>query len=145
MFHRISGRKLGRNIKQRKALFRNLINSLILAGRIRTTEAKAKAVKGLVDKLVTKAKKKTLWDWRQLLGPFPQKSVEKLIKEIVPRFENRSSGFTRLIKIGSRPGDQAPQVLLEWVEGKETALPKETPKGKKKKAKDDKTNKSKRD
>ena len=117
MRHRVSGKKLGRNIKKRKALFKNLITSLISHGEIKTTEAKAKAVKRLVDKLITKAKKGTLHARRQILSFLARKeAVEKLFKEIAPRFKNRQSGFTRTIKLGPRRGDNALMVLMRWTE-----------------------------
>lgn len=117
MRHRVSGKKLGRDIKKRKALFKNLIASLISHGQVKTTEMKAKAVKGLLDKLVTKAKQGTLHARRQVLAFLPQKEiVGKLFDEVVPRFKGRQSGFTRIIKIGPRRGDNTPMVVMKWVE-----------------------------
>ena len=117
MRHRVSGKKLGRDIKERKALFKNLVISLISHGKIKTTKAKAKAIQGLVDKLVTKAKQGTLHARRQVLAFLSQKeAVKKLFDEIGPRFERRASGFTRIINIGQRQGDNAPMVVMEWTE-----------------------------
>ena len=166
MRHKVSGKKLGRDIKRRKALFKNLITSFISHGEIKTTEAKAKAVKGLVDKLMTKAKKGTLHTKRQVLSFLAQKQpVEKLFKEIAPRFKNRQSGFTRTIKLGPRRGDNALMVLMEWTDkakneklparnathsvagGKMKSLDKKTKKKEKKEKKNDnnKINKNKTD
>ena len=120
MRHRVFGRKLGRDVKSRKALFKNLINALIEHQEIKTTEAKAKAIKGLVDKFVSRAKKKDLHS-RRLVFSFlqNQKMVNKLFEEIAPRFRHRSSGFTRIIKLGRRKGDAAMVVKMEFVEREE--------------------------
>lgn len=117
MRHRISGRKLSRDRKQRKALFKNLINALVLHGQIRTTEAKAKAIRGLVDKLITKGKEQTLHA-RRLIAAFLQdkKAVNKIVDDLGPLFKKRPGGFTRIIRLGSRRGDSAPMVKLELVE-----------------------------
>ena len=116
MRHQVSGKKLSRNTNQRKALFKSLIFSLILHGRIKTTQAKAKAIKNLAEKLVTKAKKGTLEGQRSVRSFLPQLAAEKLIKEIAPRFQNRQGGFLRALKLGQRLGDGAEMVVLEWVE-----------------------------
>lgn len=115
MKHRIFGRKLKRTTKERKALFKSLISSLVLKGKIKTTEAKAKAIVGQVDKFVGVAKKGTLSGRRHLLAFFPKKTVGKLLSEVAPSFSSRLSGFTQIIKIGPRKGDNAPMVLLQWV------------------------------
>lgn len=104
-----------RDIKERKALFRGLISSLVLKGKIKTTEAKAKAIKGQIDKLVSRAKKSGLTARRQLLTTLDKGAVERLLNDISPRFSGRSSGFTQMIKLGPRKGDNAPLVLLQWV------------------------------
>lgn len=116
MRHRVSGKKLGRNRNERKALFKNLTSSLILHGEIKTTEAKAKAIKRLVDKLVTRAKQQTL-SARRLLTAFLQdkKVVSRLVDEIAPKFKDRQSGFTRILRLGKREGDQAMMVKIEFV------------------------------
>lgn len=132
MRHRVSGKKLGRNRNERKALFKNLTSSLILHGEIKTTEAKAKAIKRLVDKLVTRAKQQTL-SARRLLTAFLQdkKVVSRLVDEIAPKFKERQSGFTRILRLGKREGDQAMMVKIEFVEGveekPEVKKPKEKP------------------
>lgn len=118
MRHRKFGKKLGRNKRQRKALFKNLIQALIINEEIKTTESKAKAIRKLVDKLVSKAKKDTLHITRQILAFLPDKKAAfKLIKELAPRFK-RSSGFTRFTRLGKRAGDNAMMVKLEFVDKK---------------------------
>ena len=119
MRHRVSGKKLGRDIKERKALFKSLVIALISHGEIKTTKAKAKAVNGLVEKLVTKAKEGSLHARRQVLAFLSQKkAVKMLFDEIGPRFKKRTSGFTQIIKIGRRQGDNALMVIMKWVEEK---------------------------
>jgi large subunit ribosomal protein L17 len=115
MRHRKAGKKLGRSRDQRRALFKNLINALIIHGRIETTEAKAKAVKGLVDKVINKAKQGTLHSRRLLLGFLgSQEVVKKAVEDLAPQFK-RVSGFTRIVKLGSRRGDNASMVRIELV------------------------------
>lgn len=120
MRHKVSGKKLSRNRDARKALFKSLISSLIKHGQIKTTEAKAKAIRGLIDKLVGRAKHGTLHA-RRLIAGFLQdkKVVNKLVDEIAPKFHSRPSGFTRIIRLGRRKGDQAMIVKMEFVEGEE--------------------------
>jgi len=117
MRHRVSGKKFSRNVKQRKALFKNLINSLVIHGKIKTTEAKAKAVQRLADKLITKGKTQTLHS-RRLIAAFLQnkKAVNKIVDELAPLFKKRPGGFTRIIRLGKRKGDDAMMVNLELVE-----------------------------
>jgi large subunit ribosomal protein L17 len=123
MRHRVFGRKLGRSCNERKALFKSLISSLIIHGEIKTTEAKAKAIRGLVEKLISRAKQKTLAARRLLLAFLQNKEVvSKLIEEIAPRFENRPGGFTRILRIGRRRGDQAMVVKLKLLESQEETL-----------------------
>lgn len=117
MRKRIFGRKLKRTIDQRKGLFRSLMRSMILTGRIKTTEAKAKAVRPDLEKLVTLAKKKGDGAYRDLLKKLTQEElVEKMIKTIAPKFETRPGGYTRILKIGNRIKDAAPMVYMEWTE-----------------------------
>lgn len=118
MRHHYFGRKLNQDYHQRQALFKNLVVALFEHNRIKTTEAKAKAIKPLVDKLITKVKKGTLASRRQVLSQLNnnQEIVEKLFLKIVPVFKNRASGFTRIIKIGSRQGDNTNMVVLELVD-----------------------------
>ncbi len=117
MRHRVAGRKLSRRRKYRKALFKNLINSLIVHGEIKTTESKAKSVRPLVEKLITKGKAGTLSS-RRVITAFLQnkKVVNKIVDEIAPIFKNRPGGYTRIIRLGQRQGDDAMMVRLELVE-----------------------------
>ena len=120
MRHRVKGRKLNRNMAQRKALFRRLISSLFLKEEIKTTLPKAKAIKGLIDRLITKARKGTLHNQR-LVHAFLQnkKATKRLIEKIAPRFKKRISGFTRIVRLGKRRGDAAEIVRIELVEKEE--------------------------
>ncbi len=115
--HRINGRKLGRNTNQRKALFKGLLNSLIIQEELKTTQTKAKAVQRLFDQLVTKAKPSTVHA-RRLLHAFlgNKSSVNKLVDDLIKRFGQRQSGFTRVTNLGLRRGDNAQIVKLELVD-----------------------------
>jgi len=126
MKHRVAGKKLSLNYDQRKSLFKNLINSLILHGQIKTTEAKAKAVRRLVEKLITKGKEQTLHA-RRLIAAFLQnkKAVNKIVDELAPLFKKRPGGYTRIVRLGERKGDSAPMVKLELVEKPEKKEKKE--------------------
>lgn len=117
MRHRVFGKKLSRDRGHRKALFKNLINALVIHGEIKTTESKAKAVRRLVDKLITKGKDSTLHS-RRLIAAFLQdkKAVNKITDELVPLFKSRPGGFTRIVRLGKRRGDDAMMVRLELVE-----------------------------
>lgn len=117
MKHRIAGRKLNRNTGQRKALFKSLISSLIMKGEIQTTAPKAKAIQGLVDKLISKSKVGTVHIRRLLHAFFGDKQVvNKLVDDVAPRMQARTSGFTRIIKLGRRRGDDAPVVSMSFVD-----------------------------
>lgn len=126
-------------------LLRNLIYSLVLFGKIKTTKARAKAITGLVDRIVNKIKEGTVAGKRQVLTFLPQKPVvEKLMKEITPKLTGRSSGYTRIIKIGERLGDGAPMVAMEWVIDEKLATTESTEKkGRRRKDRSVKTNKTK--
>ena len=116
MRHRVYGKKLGRTKNQRTALFKSLVRALILEEKIQTTEAKAKSIKGLVDKLVNQAKSPTA---RRLVSQFltnPQVSG-KLINDLANRFSDRTSGYTTLYRVGRRIGDGSLMVQMAWVEG----------------------------
>lgn len=88
---------------------------MVLKGRIKTTEPKAKSIKGQVEKMVSRAKTGAITAKRQLLATIGRDGWEKLVSEITPHFLDRSSGFTQIIKIGPRKGDNAPMVFLQWV------------------------------
>ncbi len=128
MRHGRAGFKLGRVTAHRWALFRNLLVALFRHERITTTEAKAKAIRGLADHMVTLAKRESLHARRQVLAMVPEPIVvKKLFDSIAARFADRHGGYTRIIRAGTRPGDRAPMVILELVDRPEA--PKE--KGKK--------------
>ena len=117
MRHRKDGFKLGRLTQHRWALFRNLLVALFRHERITTTEAKAKAVRGLAEHMVTLAKRENLHARRQVLAMVPDAEVVgTLFDTIAARFSDRNGGYTRIIKLGPRPGDNAPMVLLELVD-----------------------------
>ncbi len=115
MTNLIKGRKLSREKDQRKALLRSLARSLFLHERIKTTEAKAKEVRVLAEKSITKAKKGDLHSRRLLLKNFSEKIVEKLIKDIAPKYKERKGGYTRIIKLGPRKSDTSKMVFIELV------------------------------
>ena len=116
MHHNVFGKQLSRDTGQRQALLKGLAGALIRSEAIETTEAKAKAAQSLIDKLIAKAVKGKLTDIRQIEAVIPDRSlVEKLVQTIAPRFKGRAGGYTRLIKLGSRSGDNAPMVRMELV------------------------------
>jgi large subunit ribosomal protein L17 len=124
MRHGRAGFKLGRVTAHRWALFRNLLVALFRHERIVTTVAKAKAVRGLADHMVTLAKRDNLHARRQVLAMVPDPVVvKKLFDTIVARMGDRNGGYTRILKTGTRPGDRAPMAILELVDRPET--PKE--------------------
>ena len=114
MRHHYKKRKLNRNYDQRRALFKGLIKSLIIHEEIKTTESKAKVIRGIFEKLVTKGKEGTLHA-RRLIHAFLQdkKAVNKLVDRLAPLFKHRPGGFTRIIRLGKRRGDKAMLVRLE--------------------------------
>ncbi|MGA1842400.1 MAG: 50S ribosomal protein L17 [bacterium] len=127
MRHKVNGRKFDRNTGARKALFRNLITQFFKHDRIVTTEAKAKEVRRLAEKLITKAKREDLHARRQVLKVVNDKgAVKRLFDVILAKVSNRNTGgYTRIIKIGNRKGDDAPMALLEILEpGSGQAKPK---------------------
>ncbi len=115
MRHKKQGRKLHRKRDQRKALLKALGESLILNGKIKTTEAKAKELKVFIEKKITKAKKEDLSSFRYLRKYFSEKATKKLIKDIVPTLKERRGGYTRIIKIGERLKDSAPMAIIEII------------------------------
>lgn len=116
MRHRKDGRKFGRNPAQRKAMFRQQAISLILNERITTTEAKAKELRRVVEKLVTIAREDSAHTRNLVKSRLDHdRSVERLFSEIAPRFESTQGGYTRISKLGLRKGDAAPIVLIEFV------------------------------
>ena len=121
MRHRKDGYKLGRLTQHRWAMFRNLLVGLFRHERIETTEAKAKAVRGLADHVVTLAKRENLHARRQVLSLVPDNEVVgRIFDTIAARFSDRQGGYTRIIKASVRRGDAAPMVLLELVDRPDT-------------------------
>jgi len=122
MRHRKKTVKLGRTAEHRNALLANQACSLIEHGRIKTTLAKAKAVRPLAEKMVTLAKRGGLHARRRALALLHNnstrtvKAVGKLFSEIAPRSANRNGGYTRVVKLGPRPSDSAPMAFIEWVD-----------------------------
>jgi large subunit ribosomal protein L17 len=101
----------------RRALFRNLISELIRHERIRTTEARARAIRSDVEKLITVAKRGDLHSRRLALRTISDPGLlKKLFDEVAPRYADRPGGYTRMLKLGPRQGDAAPMVFLEFVE-----------------------------
>jgi large subunit ribosomal protein L17 len=116
MAHQVDGRKLGRPTDHRLALFRNQVTDLLRYERIVTTEAKAKEVRGLAEKMITLAKKGDLASRRRALAfIYDKKVVRKLFDELGPRYADRPGGYTRITKLGRRQGDGAHLVQLELV------------------------------
>ena len=117
MRHAKAGSKLGRDSAHRKALYANLACSLIEHGRIRTTEAKAKAVKPYAEKMITLGRRGDLHARRQALSELrSQEVVHKLFSDIAPRMADRPGGYARIVKLGQRQGDAAEMVYLELVD-----------------------------
>jgi large subunit ribosomal protein L17 len=117
MRHLKQGRKLGRTSAHRKALLRNLATALLEHERIITTEPKAKELRRVADKLVTLGKRGNLHARRQALQVVQRTSVvQKLFNEIAPRFAGRQGGYTRILRLGYRPGDAAAMAVIELVD-----------------------------
>ena len=117
MRHRRSGKKLGRDSAHRKALYSNLAGALIEHGRIKTTVAKAKAVKPFAEQMITLGKRGDLHARRLALAELrSQDVVHQLFADVGPRFADRPGGYTRIVKLGPRLGDAAEMVYLELVD-----------------------------
>ena len=117
MRHHRAGKKLGRDASHRKALYANLAGSLIEHGRIKTTEAKAKAVRPFAEQMITLGKRGDLHARRLALAELrSQDVVHVLFAEVAPRFADRPGGYTRIVKLGPRNGDSAEMVYLELVD-----------------------------
>ena len=120
MRHSKSGRKLGRSMSHRKALMRNMATSLLTYGRIRTTFTKAKELQMVADQLVTLAKRGDLHARRQAIAMvYDDAVISRLFKEIATWYTNRQGGYTRILKLEPRPGDNAPMAFIEFVDRKE--------------------------
>ena len=112
----VFGRHFKSDANERKALFKGLMSSLVLEERIKTTEEKGKAIKGGVEKLVTKAKKGGTHVETMLSPHLNSEAIKKMMQDIAPRFADRPGGYTRIIRIDRRFSDNASMVLVEWVE-----------------------------
>ncbi len=117
MRHVVRNRKLSRTSAHRRALFRNQLASLIEHGRIRTTHAKAKELRRVAEKVITRARQDTVHARRLVRRWVPDRTlVKKLFDEIAPRFSDRPGGYTRVLKLGPRTGDAAEMAILELVD-----------------------------
>ena len=139
MRKKISGRQLSRGRGARKALFRSLIVSMLISGKIKTTMAKAKSVQADIDKLITKAKKDSVASRRAVLAKLgnDRNALMVLIEQIVPSVSDRNSGYTRIVKLPNRRGDAAQIAILEFVDQRAQAskIVKKEPEKVEKKAK----------
>lgn len=118
MRHRKSGRKLGRNSSHRKAMFRNMANSLVRHESIKTTLPKAKELRRVIEPLITLAKVDGVANRRLAFDRLRDKeSVGKLFSDLGPRFKERPGGYLRILKTGPRPGDAAPMAIVQLVDG----------------------------
>jgi large subunit ribosomal protein L17 len=131
MRHSVSGRKLSRTTSHRLAMFRNLVTSLLQYERVYTTDAKAKEIRQWADRMITLGKRGDLHARRQALQVVRDKKiVTKLFADLAQRYQARSGGYTRTVKVGFRPGDGAPISIIELIAG-ETEKKKKKRKGKK--------------
>ncbi|MFH1460827.1 MAG: 50S ribosomal protein L17 [Patescibacteria group bacterium] len=115
MKHAKKGRKFGRKRDERRALLKILAANLILKGKIKTTEAKAKELRPFVEKLITKSKTNNLANNRYLARYLPTKARKKIVKEIGPLYQARAGGYTRIIKLEPRQTDGAKMAIIELV------------------------------
>lgn len=130
MRHRVHGRKLGRTSAHREAMFRNQLTALITHERITTTVAKAKELRPLAERMVTLARTGTLANRRRVMQTLTDKRVtQRLFDDVAPRFANRPGGYTRIVRIGRRRGDNAELAIIEFVDY-EPKFDEDTGKGK---------------
>jgi large subunit ribosomal protein L17 len=119
MRHRVEGKKFGREKAHRTAMFRNLVKSMIISpqGRIETTVTKAKSLRSYVERLITYGKKDSVSSRRLAYSVLGNRTlVKKLFDEVAPQFQDRSGGYTRVLKTGFRKGDSAPMAIIEFVQ-----------------------------
>lgn len=117
MRHNKAGRRLGRKTSHREAMFRNMVTSLLDHGKITTTDAKAKEIRVVAERMITLGKRGDLHSMRMAASVIREKAVvTKLFSTIAPRYKERLGGYTRIIKLGIRQGDAAPVSLIELVE-----------------------------
>lgn len=132
MRHRNAGRKLGRTSDHKKAMLRNMVTSFLKEEKIITTDAKAKELRSVADKMITLGKTGTLHARRQASAYIrDRETTKKLFEELSPRFETRNGGYTRIVKVGNRIGDNAPVSMIELVARSEEKM-KKSAKSKKK-------------
>lgn len=116
MRHQLAGRKLGRPTAHRWAMFRNMATALIEHGRIRTTLTRAKELRRIAEQLITLGKKNTVHARRQAFDFVRDRVVvQKLFDQITPAFKGRNGGYTRIMHLGTRPGDASPMALIEYL------------------------------
>jgi large subunit ribosomal protein L17 len=124
MRHLKAGRKLGRSSAHRGALYRNLVTELLAHDRIRTTDEKAKEIRRFADRMVTLGKEGTLASRRRALSFIRDRDVvQKLFSDVAARFADRAGGYTRIVKLGRRPGDAAAMSMIELTGTSETVEP----------------------
>ena len=131
MRHKIAHRKLNRTSEHRKAMFQNMVNSLIKYEQITTTLPKAKELKPIIDKVITLSKKKSLQSKKNLFSKLQSKtSVDKLLNTLSTRYTKRNGGYCRVLRAGFRYGDDAPMAVIELVDrdinAKKVDIPKKT-------------------
>ncbi|MGE4577930.1 MAG: 50S ribosomal protein L17 [Desulfuromonadales bacterium] len=127
MRHNKSGRRLGRNSSHRSAMMRNMVTSLIMHEKITTTDARAKELRKIAEKMITLGKRGDLHARRQALAVMRErKAVAKLFDMVAPRYKDRAGGYTRIFKVGSRLGDNAPMAIVELVEEEFTSRPRKS-------------------
>ena len=132
MKHRKAGLKLGRTTSHRTAMFRNMVTSLLKYDRIQTTDVKAKELRRWADNIITLAKRGDLHARRQALAIVMEKDVvNKLFAEAAERFGSRAGGYTRIVKLGRRPGDAAPVSIIELIAADKTKTKDKKPQKKK--------------
>jgi len=142
MRHRSSGRLFGRTANQRKALLKGIVSSLLEYQRIETTLAKAKAAKGIAEKMVTLGIRGDLHSKRLALSYVPNRTVvSKLFSEIAPRFNGRNGGYLRIVQTRNRVKDGAPMAVLEFIDYESIKKPKEGKKAKPEKKEEEKEEK----
>ena len=131
MRHLKAGKKLGRSSAHRSALYRNLVTELIKRDRIETTDAKAKELRRIADRMVSLGKKGTLAARRRAIAYVRSAdAVSRLFDEVAPRFADRPGGYTRVTKLGMRQGDAAPMSIIEFTGFSEEAQPRKKPRRK---------------
>lgn len=120
MRHQVAGRKLNKNTAQRKALLRGLATELFRHGRIKTTEAKAKSLRPVAEKLITLAKRGDLHARRQAAARLYDPAIlQRLFSDVADLYQDRPGGYTRIYKLGLRKGDAAPMALIELIDYEE--------------------------